>query len=126
MLGIHRQHPHAAPAGLVHDDFPRHHQDPLAGDGDVLARADGGERGLQAGGADDGDEDNVSLGQGGEAHEAVGARVDLDAGAEGVLQFAGLRGISNGDRGGLVLQGLLEEQLGVAARREADEAQAVR
>ena len=47
MLAVHRQHPHAVFARLAHDDFAGHDEDFLGGDGDVLAGADGRQRGCK-------------------------------------------------------------------------------
>ncbi len=55
--------------GFVHDDATSHDEDFLGGDGDVLAGADGGEGWGEACGADDGDEDDVGLGEHGEFEE---------------------------------------------------------
>ena len=125
VLAVHGEDADAVLAGLVHHDLAGHDEDFLRGNGDVLARANGSECGLQAGGADDGDEDDVGLGHRGELQQAFVAGVDLDLGAEGGPEFVRLRGVGERDGGGLILEGLGEEQLGVAARREAENAQAV-
>jgi len=80
MFAVHREHTDTAPARLVHHDFTGHDEDFLGSDGDVLAGTDGGEGRGEAGGADDGDEDDVGLGQGGQFEEAFGTGGDADAG----------------------------------------------
>ena len=82
MFAVHGQHAHAVFARLVHHDFAGHDEDFLGGDGDVLARANGGERGLQSRGADDGDQHDVRLGQRGEFEQAFVPRKDVNTPAQ--------------------------------------------
>ena len=55
VFAVHRKHLHTGPAGFFHDDLPGHDQNFLAGDGQVLACFNSGQRGLETGGSHDGD-----------------------------------------------------------------------
>ena len=77
VFGINRQDADSLFGGAGGDDFPGHHENFLRCDGDVLACFDGSEGGLQAGGADDGDQDDVSFFELGEGIEAFCADMNV-------------------------------------------------
>jgi hypothetical protein len=71
------------------DGFAGHDEDFFAGDGEIHAAVDGGERGGETGSADDGDEDEVSLDGVDEVDEALGTGINMDAGWQGGAGFGG-------------------------------------
>src|SRR4051812_46083167 len=99
MLAVDSQDTDAIFAGLVHDSFTGHDEDFFGSDGDVLAGADGGEGGFKAGGADDGDEDNIGGGKRRQPDQSFFARKNLGRRAERLLKFLRFGGIENGDGG---------------------------
>src|ERR1035441_8493372 len=126
VLAVHGQHLHAMLASFAHDNFARHDEDFLGGHGNVFARANSGERRLQAGRAHDGDQHNVRRGEGGELEQAFGAGMDLSGRPERVAQLLGLRRGSNGNPGGPVFAGLLQEQFHIIARAKPKQADLIR
>ena len=87
----------AALGGGGGDDFASHDEDFLGGDGEVFAGFNGGERGVESGGADDGDEDDVGTGEGGEFEQAFRAEVDFYIAGEQGAEGGFLGGVINGD-----------------------------
>ena len=81
MLAIHCQHAHAVVARFAHDGFAGHDQNFLGRDGDVFARANGGQGGLQARRSDNGDEHNVRGGQRGEFQQPRFAGINAGRGS---------------------------------------------
>ena len=63
VLAVHRQDPPAAGPGGGDDEAPGEDENFLAGEREVLAGGQGGQRRLEAGRADDRDQDQVGLGQ---------------------------------------------------------------
>ena len=122
MFAVHGQHAHAVFARFAHHDFAGHDQDFLGGHGNVLARANGRQRRLQARRADDGDEHDVRRRQRGQFEQTLVAANNLAAGAERVLQFLGLGGIVDGNDRGLDAGGFVQQQFRIVARRQADQA----
>ena len=92
MFAVHRQHRHALAARGGHHGFAGHDEDFLAGHGDVFPRLDRRQRGPQSAGADDGDEDEIGLGQRGEFDEALDTVRAARDGEFGVGKFLG-RGV---------------------------------
>jgi hypothetical protein len=120
MLAIDGEDFDAVFAGFGHDDFAGHDEDFLGGDGDVFAGADRGEGGLEPGGANDGDEDDVGGGEGGEFDEAFVAAADFGAGTELFFEGGGFFDALDADGCGFVFARLLDEEFGVVAGGEAD------
>ena len=110
--------------GLGHHDFTGHHEDFLRGHGDILAGAYRGQRRLQPGGADDGDQHNVRRRQSGQLDQPLCAGGHPDA-VELRAQFVHFFRRGDRDQLGTKLLRLLCEELGVAARRQANEADVV-
>ena len=82
VLAVHRQQPAAAGPGRRHHQLAGKHQDFLRGEGDGLFRRDGGEGRLECRGANDGHEDDIGLGQGGEFAQAASAAIESGASRE--------------------------------------------
>lgn len=87
VFGIDWKDSHAFIGGARGDDFPGHDKDFLRCDGKVFPGFDGGEGGLEACGADDGDENDIGLGEGGDFRKAFGSEVDFHVGWEEGAEF---------------------------------------
>src|SRR5262249_52923868 len=112
--------------GFVHHGLAGHNENFLGGNSDVFAGADGGEGRLKSGGADDGNEDDVSAREGREFQQAVGAGMDFDAGSKTGKKFVRSGGIVDGNGFGPMLVRLFGEQFGVIAGGEANKANTIR
>ena len=126
VLAVHREHAHAVFARLAHHDFAGHDENFLGGDGDVLAGANRGERGLQSGRADNRNQNDVRRRQRRQLDQAFRAGKNLGRNAKPVLHFLRLRRIGDGNGLGPVLARLLEQQFGIVARGEAEQADSIR
>ena len=126
MLAVHRQHAHAMFARLAHHDFTGHDEDFLRGDGNVLARANGGQRRFQSRCADDGDEHNVRRRQRGQFDQTVFAGINPHRHPPNIFQFTGLLRIADGNRFGPVFARLFEQQFGIVAGGQPEQPDAVR
>ena len=91
VLAVHGQDPRIVLARRGHDELAGEDEDLLGGQGEVLAGGERGEGGLEPGGADDGDQHEVGLGQLRKGDEAGEAPVKLRASREGTGAFG--RGI---------------------------------
>ena len=98
MLAVDRQQAHAPSARAGRDGPAGEDEDLLARQGDVLARLDGREGGLQPRGADDGGDDGAHLGEAGGLGQPLRSPEDAGAGGE-------LAGGAGGERGRRVPQG---------------------
>jgi len=78
VLGIDGKHLHPLAPRRRHDSLAGHDKNLLARHGDVFARLDRGEGGAEAGDSDDGDKDEVGLGQRRELDETGFAAVQSD------------------------------------------------
>jgi len=109
-----------------HDELAGEDEDFLGSEREVFAGGDRGERGFEAGGADDRDEDDVGLGERREFDEAGEAAVEFRAGRERAGVGRGFRGgvgaiVKDGDVRDLEVAGDLRESLVVLAGGDADE-----
>ncbi len=80
MLRIDGQQRHLVGTGCAGEDFARRHHAFLVCQADGLSGEDGGVGGLESGNAHDGGDDEIDLGQGGDADGSLGAVNDLYAG----------------------------------------------
>ncbi|MEY5016377.1 MAG: hypothetical protein RIS92_2735 [Verrucomicrobiota bacterium] len=112
-------------ACCFHDNAACHHEDFLAGDGDVLTRFDCGEGGVESGGADDCDEDQIDGGKGCEGGERFGA-VEDRCGVSCERGAGGCGGFGVDERGGFGFPeaNLFEEGVRAAQGREGGDAHA--
>ena len=83
VLAIHGEQFGAVLARRGHDEFAGEDEDFLGGEREGFAGVDGGERGLEARGADDGDEDGIRFGETGELGQAGESADEPGAGGEG-------------------------------------------
>ena len=121
MLRVDRQHLHALAPRRGHHGFARHHEDLLRGHGDVLARLDRREGGFEAGDSDDGDENEVGLGQGREFDEARFAAVEGHLVREGRADAIQPGRVVEATLLNPELGHLCGEGVGAAVRGESDE-----
>ena len=89
VLGVDGEEGDVVLAGGGDDELAGGYEALLVGEADGLAGADGGVGGFEAGYADDGGDDEVDFGQGGDADGAGGAVDDFDAGDAGGLEAGG-------------------------------------
>ena len=96
VLAVDWQQARAGDAGGFGDELAGEDEEFLAREGDILTRLQRGERGCEAGGADDGGDDRRDFGKAGDFGQAGGAFEDAGAGGEG----AGSTGFGGGGRVG--------------------------
>ncbi len=123
MLAVDGEEPDIVAARLGHDELAGEHENLLGGEREVLAGADGGEGGLEAGGADYGDEHEIGLGEGRQRGQALETVMKLracgdlaGAAREGGGVFVEQRGVGYAE-----LAADLEECGRVLAGGDADE-----
>ena len=126
VLAVHRQQCHTLAFCGRGDDLTRHDEDLLGSDGQVLARLDGGQRGMQSGGADDGDEHDVRLREGGQVHQALRSGVDGHVFRQQRPQFRLLAGIMDRHVAHARLASLVGEFLDAAIRGQRDDLDVIR
>jgi len=93
MLAVHRENFYAVFFCFRHDNFTGHDENFLGRDGDVLARANRRQRGLQSRRADNGDQNDVRFRHCREFQQAFVAGKNFCGSSERSLQFARLRRI---------------------------------
>ncbi len=114
-------------AGGVEDEVAGGDEAFFVGEADGFAGEDGGVGGFEAGYADDGRDDEVDVGEGGDADGAGGAVKDFDPGdaglAEAGAELGGERLGGEGDDLWTPAAGLLEGEVEVGAGGEGDGAE---
>ena len=123
VLAVDREDVQAARRRGAHDDLAGHHQDFLAGDGQVFSGFERSERRTESARADDGDQDDIRFRVGDEIDEAVFAEEDLRrvAGRESGAQFVEFQFVDEAKDAGAEAVRLLGEGRDAPVSRKADE-----
>lgn len=129
VLAIDGQERLALAAGFGGDEFAGHNQTFLIGQADGFASFDGLESGFEAGDADDGADDEIDIGMGGDADGSGCAVEDFGAGQSGGAKFSA-EGVGRGFAGygddlGLPAQSLIADRLEIVAGGQRSHLKAV-
>ena len=125
MLAVHGQDVDSVLFGLAHDDLAGHDQDFLAGQGDVFACADGGQRRFEAGRANDGNQDDISFGQSGQFDQTFFAAIDFRRITQLLFQQLRVRFGLDADGFGMETAGLFQQQFDVIAGTQSHDLETV-